>query len=76
MLPVVQEGAELVITEVLTNSLHEDDVVLGLSDDLAKVQGISKVCLTDVDARLFLGVLQIVRIVIHDVDLVIGEALA
>ena len=76
LLAVIEEGAELVITEVLANSLHEDDVVFGPSDALAEIQGISKVCLTDLDARLFLGVLQIVRIAVHDIDLVLGEALA
>ena len=76
ILAVVEEGAKLVIAKVLANSLHEDYVVLGPSDDLAEIQGISKVCLTDLDARLFLGVLQIVRIAVHDIDLVLGEALA
>ena len=75
-LAVVEEGTELVIAEVLANSLHEDHIVLGPTDNLAEVQGIAFVCLTDFDAWLFLGVLQIVRVAVHDVNLVVGEAVA
>ena len=53
LLAVVQQGAELVVAEVLTDPLHEDHVVLIRPDNLAEVQGIACVCLTYVDAWLF-----------------------
>ena len=73
LLAVVEEGAELVIAEVLADSLHEDHIVFGPPDNLTEVQGIAFVCLTDFDAWLFFGVLQIVRVAIHDVNSGIGE---
>ena len=76
LLAVVEEGTELVIAEVLANSLHENHVVLGLTDNIVEVQGITFVCLTDFDTCLFFGVLQIVRVTVHDVNLVVGEAVA
>ena len=73
LLAVVEEGAELVIAEVLADSLHEDHIVFGPPDNLTEVQGITFVCLTDFDAWLFFGVLHIVRVAIHDVNGDIGE---
>lgn len=73
LLAVVEEGAELVIAEVLADSLHEDHIVFGPPDNLTEVQGIAFVCLTDFDAWLFFGVLHIVRVAIHDVNGGIGE---
>ena len=75
LLAVVEEGTELVIAEVLANSLHEDHIVLGPTDNPTEVQGIAFECLTDFDACLFLGVLQIVRVTVHDVNLVIWECM-
>ena len=37
LLAIVEEGAELVIAEALADSLHEDHIILGLPDSLAKV---------------------------------------
>ena len=66
----------MVVAEVLTDSLQEDLVVFGLPDDLAEVQGITFICRTDLDAVLFLSVLQVVRIAVHDVNLVVRKAVA
>lgn len=76
LLAVVEEGAELVVAEVLTDSLQEDHVVLGFPDDLAEVQGITFICRTDLDAVLFFSVLKVVHITVHEVNLVVREAVA
>ena len=76
LLAVVQQGTELVVAEVLADPLHEDHVVLGPPDNLAEVQGIACVCLTDLNTWLLFGVLHVVRISIHDVNLVIWEDMA
>ena len=76
LLAVIEEGAELVIAEVLADSLHEDHIVFGPPDNLTEVQGIAFVCLTDFDAWLFFGVLHIVRVAIHDVNRGIWEVAA
>ena len=75
LLAIVEKRAELSVSKVLAEPLHEDHIVLGPTDNLAEVQGIAFVCLTDVDAWLFLGVLQIVRVTVHDVNLVIWECM-
>ena len=41
LLAVVQQGAELVVAEVLADPLHENNVVLTIPDDLAEVQGVA-----------------------------------
>ena len=50
LLAVVEEGAELVIAEVLADSLHEDHIILGPPDNLAEIQGIAFEIIADVDA--------------------------
>ena len=50
LLAVVEGGAELVIAEVLADSLHKDHIILGPPDNLAEIQGIAFEIIADVDA--------------------------
>ena len=75
LLAIVEKRAELSVSKVLAEPLHEDHIVLGLPYHRTKFQGIALVCLTNFDARLLFGMLDIVHVAIHDVNRIIREVL-